>query len=146
MSDIPGLDPRIAATIRDSFARQTMMQSFGATLEALAPGEIRIAAPILPGSLQQHGHAHAALAFAIGDSAAGYAALSLMPEGSEVVTAEIKVNFLAPARGERLLATGRVIRAGRRLSVVTAEVLALQGGRDIPVALLQGTMIPASPG
>jgi len=145
MTDRPGLDSRIAAAIRDSFARQTMMRTLGATLETLAPGEIRIAAPILPGSLQQHGHAHAALAFAIGDSAAGYAALSLMPEGSEVVTAEIKVNFLAPARGERLLATGRVIRAGRRLSVVSAEVVAVLQGRDTPVAVLQGTMVPVPP-
>lgn len=127
--------------IRASFDSQTMMQTFGATLDAVAPGRVTISAPILPGSRQQHGAGHAALAFGLGDSAAGYAALTMMPEGAEVMTAEMKINLMAPAMGERLTAEGRVIRAGRRLTVVSAEVWAHDGDRRKQVALLQGTMI-----
>lgn len=128
--------------IRDSFQRQTMMQTLGATLLAVAPGKVSIAAPILPTSLQQHGAGHAGLAFSIGDSAAGYAALSLMPEGAEVMTVEMKINLMAPALGERLVAEGRVIRPGRRIMVVAADVWAETEDSRKHVAMLQGTMIP----
>lgn len=131
--------------IRTSFARQTMMQTLGARLERVSAGEAVISAPLLPGSRQQHGAAHAALTFAIGDSAAGYAALSVLPEDSEVMTAEMKINLLAPGLGEELRATGKVIKPGRRLVVVTAEVHALQDGEEKLVALLQGTMVPVTP-
>ena len=132
---------RIAA-IRDNFGAQTLMQTFGAELREVTPGHVEITAPILPGSLQQHGFAHAGLTFSVGDSAAGYAALTLMPEGADVLTAEMKINLLAPASGERLIATGRVIKPGRRLFVVGAEVAVEKDGTLTPVALLQGTMVP----
>ena len=128
--------------IRASFDRQGMMTTLGARIETVGPGCVTITAPILPGSRQQHGVAHAGLTFAIGDSAAGYAALTLMPEDQEVMTAEMKVNLLAPGKGELLRATGRVLKAGRRLTVVTAEVHALHAGRETLIAVLQGTMIP----
>lgn len=149
------LAPELERRIRDSFGRQSMMATFGAEIVALATGECRIAAPILPGALQQHGFGHAALTFALGDTAAGYAALGLMAAGAEVLTAEMKVNLLAPARGDRLEAHGRVVRSGRRLVVVTAEVWAVgpaiarenpaaRGGRrHTIIAIFQGTMIPA---
>lgn len=136
-----GIAPRLQA----SFDRQGMMRTLQARLVAAAGGRAVIRAPLSPGVMQQHGAAHAALAFAIGDSAAGYAALSLMPEGAEVMTVEMKINLLAPALGEGFEAEGRVIRHGRRLSVVTAEVFALRGDARKPVALLQGTMIPVDP-
>jgi len=138
------LDDKIAAKVRASFVRQTMMATLGAELTDLAEGATTITAPILPGSQQQHGAAHAALTFAIGDSAAGYAALTLFPLEAEVLTVEMKINLLRPALGDRLVAKGRVIKPGRRLTIVQAEVFAEQG--DTPpkqVALLQGTMIPA---
>lgn len=131
-----------APRIRDSFQRQTMMQTLGATLLEVAPGRIIIAAPILPTSLQQHGAGHAGLAFSIGDSAAGYAALSLMPEGAEVMTVEMKINLMSPAIGDRLVAEGRVIRPGRRIMVVAADVWAETAEGRKHVAMLQGTMIP----
>jgi len=140
------LSPEIEASIRHSFAAQTMMATFGADLVAVSQGYARIEAPILPGSLQQHGYAHAGLTFAIGDSAAGYAALGVMPEGSEVLTTEMKINLLAPARGERLIARGRVIKPGRRLVIVQADVHAVEDGQETYVALLTGTMIPLLPG
>ena len=104
-------------------------------------GRAVIAAPIGAHVLQQHGAGHAGLAFSLGDSAAGYAALSVMAAGSEVMTVEMKINLLAPAVGPRLVAEGRVVRAGRRVVVVTAEVRGEKG----TVALLQGTMIPVDP-
>lgn len=140
------LEPTRATLIRDSFARQTLMESFGASLTGLAPGLCEITAPILPSARQQHGFAHAGLTFALGDSAAGYAALSVMPEGTEVLTVEMKINLLAPAQGAFLIATGKVLRPGKRIVVVQAEVEARHDGQLVPVAQLQGTMIPVETG
>ena len=137
-----GFAPRFAGydtKVRASFARQALMATFGAEMRALAPGRCVIAAPVSDRVTQQHGVAHAGLTFALGDSAAGYAALTLMDEAAEVLTVEMKINLLAPATGPELVATGEVVRPGRRLIVVTAEVTGEAG----PVALLQGTMIPA---
>ena len=130
--------------IRESFARQSMMQTLGAELQEIGAGHVVITAPILPGSRQQHGVAHAALTFAIGDSAAGYSALTVLPEDQEVMTAEIKINLLAPGAGEYLRATGKVIKPGRRLVVVSAEVHAVTGSDEKLIAILQGTMVPVS--
>lgn len=146
MIDQPANAPKALETrVRASFDRQTMMQTLGARMVAIAPGCCTLRAAIAGHVLQQHGAAHAALAFALGDSAAGYAALSLLPEGTEVMTVEMKINLMAPALGESLEAVGTVARAGRRLSVVTAEVFALTGSTRKSVALLQGTMIPVDP-
>jgi len=134
--------PPILPRIRDSFARQTMMQTLGATLIAGADGICVIRAPVLPGLRQQQGAGHAGLTFSLGDTAAGYAALNVMPEGVEVMTAEIKINLLSPAVGDMLEARGEVLRAGRRLIVVRAEIWALTGERRKSIALMQGTMIP----
>lgn len=135
------------ARIAESFASQTMMQTFGARLGALAPGRCEIIAPIVRGARQQHDAGHAALTFALGDTAAGYAALTMLPEGREVMTAEMKINLLSPAVGERLIATGQVVKAGRRLVVVTAQVEAEDAtGRRKLIAVLQGTMAPVDPG
>lgn len=135
MSDI---ESRILA----SFERQSMMHTLGATLHQIAPGRVSIVAPILPTTRQQHGAGHAGLAFSIGDSAAGYAALSLMAQDAEVMTVEMKINLMTPAIGDRLMAEGRVIRPGRRIMVVAADVWAETDGARKHVAMLQGTMIP----
>ena len=127
------------ARVRQSFSRQSLMDTFGAEVLSVAPGQVVLRAPIGPGVLQQQGMAHAGLTFALGDSAAGYSALSLMPEDREVVTAEIKINLLAPATGNHLTATGKVVKPGQRLIVVTSEVHRDDGTL---VALLQGTMVP----
>ena len=124
--------------IYQSFERQTMMQTLGAQLGEVRAGYVEIIAPILPGSLQQHGYAHAALIFAIGDSAAGYAALSVMGEEFEVLTAEMKINLLAPGRDGPLRAVGAVEKSGQRLIIVRADVF----DGEAKVALMQGTMVP----
>jgi len=139
------LCPQVAARIRESFAAQAMMATLGARLAEVGPGRVRIEAPILPGSRQQHGFAHAGLSFAIGDSAAGYSALSVLPEGYEVMTTEMKIHLLAPAKGERLVAEGRVLRPGRRLVIVEADIHAVEDGCEAHVARLIGTMIPLPP-
>ena len=118
------------------------MKTLGAQIAEASKGHVVITAPILPSSTQQHGYGHAGLTFSIGDSAAGYAALSLMPEDTEVLTVEMKINLMAPAKGDYLRATGRVVKPGRRLMVIQAEVDAIEGDKVTPIALLQGTMIP----
>lgn len=128
--------------IHASFAAQSMMKTFGAEIIDVAKGQVRIAAPILPGAMQQQGFGHAGLTFSLGDTAAGYAALTTMPLENEVVTAEIKVNLLAPAKGDRLIATGRVIKPGKRLCVVGADVHGEHDGQQTLIAVLQGTMVP----
>jgi uncharacterized protein (TIGR00369 family) len=139
------MTPAMADKIRRSFAAQSMMATLGAELSALAAGAVEIGAPILASSRQQQGFAHAGLTFAIGDSAAGYAALSVMPEDHEVLTTEMKINLLAPGAGERLVARGRVIKPGRRLVIVQSDVFALRDGAETHIALLTGTMVPVAP-
>lgn len=138
------LPPAVETAIRDSFARQGLMSTMQAQILHVGFGQTVLRMPITDAVGQQHGFAHAGASFALGDSAAGYAALSTMPEGSEVLTIEMKINLIAPARGRFLVARGEVLKAGRRLSVVraTVEAEAADGSRK-PVALLQGTMIPS---
>lgn len=140
------MDDGTETRVRNSFARQSLMATFGARVEALGPGTCTLSAPIGQNVRQQHGVGHAGLTFALGDTAAGYAALTAMPEGAEVMTVEMKINLMAPAAGARLIATGRVVKAGRRLTVVTAEVEAeSEAGTRRTIALLQGTMIAVDP-
>ena len=136
------MDETARDRIRRSFDAQSMMATLGARMTEIEEGQVRITAPILPGTRQQQGFGHAGLTFSIGDSAAGYAALTTLPPEMEVVTAEIKINLLAPARGDLLIATGRVVKPGRRLCVVTAEVHAEADGTSRLIAVLQGTMVP----
>ena len=128
--------------LRASFGRQTMMQTLGATMDEASQGRVVITAPIAPHVLQQQGAAHGGMAFSLGDSAAGYAALSVLPAGAEVVTVEMKINMLSPAVGDRLVAEGRVIRPGRRIVVVGADVWAEGPAGRKHVATLLGTMVP----
>ena len=134
-------DPRYNR-ISESFARQTIMTTLRAELVDIAPGRVVIAAPLLPDFRQQHGAGHAGVTFALGDSAAGYAALTRIPEDREVMTVEMKINLLAPALGDRLVATGEVLRPGRRLLIVRATVHVQRDGAQVQVAELLGTMIP----
>lgn len=138
------MDASAISRIKQSFAAQSMMQTFGAELAHIAEGDIQIKAPILPGCLQQQGFGHAGLTFSIGDSAAGYAALSTMDLNFEVVTAEIKINLLSPARGDHLIAKGRVLKPGRRLVVVASDVFAVTDEKHVLIAALQGTMVPVA--
>lgn len=139
------IDRSLEIRIRKSFARQTMMTTLGATLADVGPGRCRIEAPILPEMRQQHGAGHAGVTFTLVDTAAGYAALTMLPPEDDVMTAEMKINLLSPALGDRLVATGEVIRAGRRLVIVRGEVVAVGPAGEKTVAIVQGTMVPVPP-
>jgi uncharacterized protein (TIGR00369 family) len=139
-------DPDFEPRVRASFARQRAMALLGATLESVQPGAVDIALPYRDDLTQQHGSLHAGVTTAVVDSACGYAALSLMAPGSGVVSVEFKVQLLAPARGAWFRASGRVVRAGRTLTVVAGELRAFAaaasaGGEGELVALLNGTMM-----
>jgi uncharacterized protein (TIGR00369 family) len=135
------MDPQIEHKIRDSFARQSLMQAFGAEIQFLEQGHVHIKAPLTPQVLQQHGFGHAGLTFAIGDSAAGYAALTEYDPQAEVLTAEMKIKLLAPAVGHMLIAKERVIKTGRRLSVVAADVYAFQNNMETLSRMRRALMV-----
>lgn len=135
------LDPDFEARVRRSFEKQRVMQTMGVTLERIAPGEVELALPFREDLTQQHGFLHAGVITTVADSACGYAALTLMPPGAAVLSIEFKVNLLAPAKGEAIVARGRVVKAGRTVSVVQGDVFALEGGQEKLVSTLVGTMM-----
>lgn len=133
------LHQRISA----SFDAQGLMATLGATLVHVADGEVHIALAFCKALAQQHGYLHAGATTSIVDSACGYAALTKAPAGFEVVTAEFKINLMRPALGERFLAIGRVVNAGRLMTVCSGEVRAFAGGDGAykVVALMQATVV-----
>ncbi|WP_339987992.1 PaaI family thioesterase [Gymnodinialimonas ulvae] len=133
----------ITQRINQSFARQDMMNTLGARIDKIDTGKVVLTMQIAPFMSQQHGAVHAGATFALGDSASGYAALTVMEPTVEVMTAEMKINLLAPAVGARLIASGRVVKAGKRLIVTQCDIEAEDenGARKV-VAILQGTMVP----
>jgi uncharacterized protein (TIGR00369 family) len=142
--DLPK-DPHFEARVRESFSRQTLMQTIGARITAIAPGEVEITMPLRAGLSQQDGFVHAGIITAIVDSACGYAALSLTPAGREILTIEYKVNFLSPAAGEQFVARGRVTRAGKTITVCSGDVTAESGGGQKLIASMLATMMTISP-
>lgn len=134
-------DPAFQARVQASFDRQGLMGTLGASILHLAPGAVDIALSPSPSVSQQHGFVHAGAVAAIADSAAGYAALSLMPPGAGVLTTEFKINLVAPAAGERIVARGRVVKAGRTLTLAQTEVFSEMAGEEKLVALLTATLM-----
>lgn len=135
------LDPAFEEAIRSSFSRQRLMATLGARLVLVAQGEVHVEVAVAPHITQQAGVVHAGALASIADSACGGAALTLMPPGSDVVSVEFKLNLLAPAAGERVIAKGRVIRAGRTITACGADVFAVRGGEETLVATMLGTMM-----
>ena len=131
----------VQARIVDSFGRQGLMRLLGARMDHIAPGRVHIVLPSRPEVTQQHGYVHAGATSAIADSAGGYAALTLFPEGAEVLTVEYKINLLAPASGDHLEAVGTVRRSGRTLSVCQPDVFGVREGKRSLVATGQQTLI-----
>lgn len=129
------------ARIRASFARQGLMATLGASLGTVSPGVVEIVMRPAPAISQQNGFVHAGAVSAIADSAAGYAALSLMPPGRGVLTTEFKINLVAPAAGDRIIARGEVVKAGRTLTLAQARVFAETGGQEKLVAFLTSTLM-----
>ena len=134
-------DPDFADRVRESFARQNVMQLIRATLPVVEPGRTEIHLPHWEGVEQQHGFVHGGVVGTIADSAAGYAAMTVVPANASVLTVEYKMNLMAPADGERLIARGEVVRPGRTLIVTRAEVFAVKAGRETLCALMQQTIM-----
>lgn len=137
-------DPSVIATrIREDFSRQRVMAHLGAVLGVVEPGAVEIELPIAAHHTQQNGFVHAGVLATVCDSACGYAALTMMPADKTVLSIEFKIHLLAPASGERLLARGSVVRAGRTITTCLGEVYSITGAERKKVALMTATMIAA---
>lgn len=134
-------NPDWEPTVRGSFARQKVMALIGAEMGALSPGHCEIRLPFHDDLTQQNGYFHAGVTSTIVDSAGGYAGLTLMPAGSDVLTVEFKLNLLAPANGEFLVAEGQVLKTGRNLVITRGEVYAIKNGRATHCATMQQTLM-----
>ncbi|HYJ91701.1 MAG TPA: PaaI family thioesterase [Pyrinomonadaceae bacterium] len=127
--------------VRDSFSRQHVMELIGAKLQSVESGTVEIVLPFRDDLTQQHGFIHAGIITTIADSACGYAAYTLMPEGTDVLSVEFKTNLLRPARGKEFIAKARVIKPGKTLSVVTCDVFANTANESKIIATMLATMI-----
>jgi uncharacterized protein (TIGR00369 family) len=139
-------DEHVAARVGASFEKQKIMRLLGATLTGVERGQVELTLPFREELTQQRGFLHAGVVTTRLDSACGYAALSVMPEGAGVLSIEFKVNLLAPAKGITFIARGRVVRAGRTIVVCSGEVVALQNGKEEEeesVATMLATMLVA---
>lgn len=127
MSTFEPQDLDYRARVQASFSRQKMMQTIGAGLVSVSPGAVEIELPFNKHLTQQHGFLHAGAVATIGDTACGYAALSLAPADTAVLTIEYKINLVSPAIGSKLVARGHVIKPGRTITVSSGEIFALNG-------------------
>ena len=140
-ADFAPQDPDFESRVRASFDKQRFMSAIGARLVRVAPGEVDVEVATRDDLVQQHGFLHAGVVSSAADSACGYAALSLMPAGTAVLSIEFKTNLLAPATGDRIIARSRVIRAGRTVTVCWADVVAIANGAERLVATMVATMM-----
>jgi uncharacterized protein (TIGR00369 family) len=127
--------------VRQSFSRQAFMSTLGAELTTVVEGGVEIRLPFSPSLTQQNGFVHAGAIIAVLDSACGYAALSVTADDKDVLTVELKVNLLAPAAGEWFVARGQVKKAGRTLTVCTADAFAVSRGKEKLVATMLATIM-----
>jgi uncharacterized protein (TIGR00369 family) len=134
-------NPDFEARVRASFVRQNAMGLIGARMTRVEPGRVEIELPFRDDLGQQHGFVHGGIVGMIADSAGGYAAFTLMPADASVLTVEYKLNMLAPAEGDLLVARAEVLKPGRSLSVVRADVWARRGDKETRVAAMQQTLM-----
>lgn len=134
-------NPDFAECVTASFDRQNAMHLIRATLQVVEHGRTEIHVPHWDGVEQQHGFVHGGVVGMIADSAAGYAAMSIVAVTASVLTVEYKINLVAPADGEKLIARAQVVRPGRTLIVTKADVFAVKGGKETLCALMQQTIM-----
>jgi uncharacterized protein (TIGR00369 family) len=140
-SEFAAVDAEFENRVRESFSRQGLMKNLGAELAQLGAGSAEIRVPFRMELTQQHGYFHAGVSGAIADSACGYAAYTLMPADSSVLTVEYKMNLLAPADGEKLMARARVLRSGRTLKICAADVYVEKNGAEVHCATMLATIM-----
>ena len=133
----------IFTKVAKSFESQTFMKTIGAKLDSVDEGRVVISVELKPSMMQQHGFGHAGVTFSIGDSAAGYAALTKMGKNQEVLTSEMKIHLMSPADGKILKAVGSVLKAGRRLLVVQSNIYSGDDKNEKLIATMLGTMVPS---
>lgn len=135
-------NPEFEARVRDSYARQPFMEFLGATLEVVEPGYCEVHLPFRPELTQQHGFVHGGVLATLADTVSGYAAFSLMPADSAPLTVEYKLNILRPGGGAKVVAKGQVVKPGRTLTVVQADVynISKDGSEEMCVTSLQTLM------
>lgn len=138
-------DPDFAARCRASFASQTLLETIGARMAVIEPGRCVLELASRPDLCQQDGFLHAGITTTLADTAGGYAAFSLMPASARVLTSELKINLLNPARGDRLVARADVLKPGRMLTIVRADVFAITGIEEIMIASMLATMVCLMP-
>jgi uncharacterized protein (TIGR00369 family) len=138
-------DPNWEARCRATFEKQPIVHTLGITLERLEPGFCEMRMPIRSDLGQQAGYLHAGIVATLADNAAGFAASTLIPVGADVLSVEFKINLMAPAKGELLIARARVLKFGRTLTVCSIDVSALDAGAESAVALMQLTGITLVP-
>jgi uncharacterized protein (TIGR00369 family) len=141
MNKYEALNPSFAKEVNESFARQSMMSLIDAQLTRVEPGRVDITLPFRGDLTQQHGYIHAGIITTIADSACGYAAYSLMPPESDVLSIEFKINLLRPGKGETFVARAEVIRPGKTVSVARADVFAVTRQHELLIATMQATMM-----
>lgn len=145
MSDFVVRNLAFEATVRESFDRQGLMGLLGAGLVRVEPGRVDVEAPYRPDLTQQHGFFHAGTTTTLLDTACGYAALTLMAPGDEVLSVEFKTNLLAPGRGDLLVARARVLRPGRAITVCQADAYVRADAGEVHIATMTATMIRVGP-
>ena len=133
----------IFTKVSQSFESQAFMKTIGAKLDLVEEGKVIISVELKPSMMQQHGFGHAGVTFSIGDSAAGYAALTKMGTKQEVLTSEMKIHLMSPADGKTLKAVGSVLKAGRRLLVVQSNIYSGDDKNEKLIATMLGTMVPS---
>ena len=141
MNEFRVSNPDFIQTVKKSFSKQGLMRHLGAAMDVVEPGHVSITMPYSDDLTQQHDYYHAGSLTSIVDSACGYAALTLMPPNTEVLTIEFKVNFVSPAIGDHVVAHGRVVKPGSIITVCQGEVVAIQDGSERVCAIMQATMM-----
>jgi uncharacterized protein (TIGR00369 family) len=141
MKDFAAQNENFELRVRESFSKQNLMKTIGASLTKVLPGEVEISLDFRDDLTQQHGFIHAGIVATLADSACGYAAFSLMAPDATVLTVEYKINLLSPAVGESLVACGKVTKPGRTLTVCSGDVFALKDGKKKMVATMIATMM-----
>ena len=136
--------PNFEQDVRASFTRQTLMGLFGASLTSITPGTVEIQMPFRIDLTQHHGYLHAAVVTALMDNACGFAAMTVSPAGTEMLTVEYKVNFLAPAMGQMLIARGSVKKKGKTFTICTGDAVMVRDGKEHSVAMMVATMFPVA--
>lgn len=138
-------NPDWEAVTRATIDRQPIVHTMGMRLTAIEPGFVELRMTVDPRYAQQHGFVQAGIVSMLADNAGGFAALTLMPAGAEVLAVEFKINLMAPARGEEMIARARVVKSGRTLTVSSIDVVMVDGGREVDNALMQQTCMALLP-